>query len=103
MYVIINNVIIGSEERKFLMILKSEWSNVRWIVIILVDVLFYNLLIILGFMVKFGWEIFLFNFVVYEKFVIYILIFFIFLNLLLGVYIFYNCKISDIIFVMVIG
>ncbi len=32
---------------------KSEWSNARRIVIILADVLLYNLSIILGFMVKF--------------------------------------------------
>ncbi len=33
---------------------KSEWSNARRIVIILADVLLYNLSIILGFMVKFA-------------------------------------------------
>ncbi|EKL7574215.1 sugar transferase, partial [Enterococcus faecalis] len=82
---------------------KSEWSNARRIVIILADVLLYNLSIILGFMVKFGREIPSFNFVAYEKSAIYISIFFIFLNLLLGAYIFYNRKISDIIFVTVIG
>ena len=82
---------------------KSEWSNARRIVIILADVLLYNLSIILGFMVKFGREIPSFNFVAYEKSAIYISLFFIFLNLLLGAYIFYNRKISDIIFVTVIG
>ncbi|EID1195271.1 sugar transferase, partial [Enterococcus faecalis] len=46
---------------------KSEWSNARRIVIILADVLLYNLSIILGFMVKFGREIPSFNFVAYEK------------------------------------
>ncbi len=46
---------------------KSEWSNARRIVIILADVLLYNLSIILGFMVKFGREIPSFNFVAYEN------------------------------------
>ena len=46
---------------------KSEWRNARRIVIILADVLLYNLSIILGFMVKFGREIPSFNFVAYEK------------------------------------
>ena len=43
-------------------------------------------------MVKFGREIPSFNFVAYEKSAIYISIFFIFLNLLLGAYIFIIAK-----------
>lgn len=82
---------------------KSEWSNARRVIIILADVLLFNLSIILSFIVKFGKEIPEYNFVAYEKSAIYISIFFIFLNLLLGTYIFYNRKISDIIFVTVIG
>lgn len=74
MHVITNNVITGSEEEVFNDI-KSEWSNARRIVIILADVLLYNLSIILGFMVKFGREIPSFNFVAYEKSAIYISIF----------------------------
>ena len=70
---------------------KSEWSNARRIVIILADVLLYNLSIILGFMVKFGREIPSFNFVAYEKSAIYISIFYL-LNLLLGSYIFIIAK-----------
>lgn len=82
---------------------KSEWNNAKRILIIIADVFFFNLSIILGFVLKFGMTIPAYNFLSYEKSAIYISIFFIFLNLLLGSYIFYNRTISDIIFVTVIG
>lgn len=70
---------------------KSEWSNARRIVIILADVLLYNLSIILGFMVKFGREIPSFNFVAYENLQFTFQSFYL-LNLLLGAYIFIIAK-----------
>lgn len=92
-----------SEERKFLMTSQNEWNNAKRLIIILADVLLFNLSIIVGFMIKFGKEIPKYNFVAYEKSAIYVSVFFIFLNLLLGTYIFYNRKINDIVFVTVIG
>ncbi len=82
---------------------KSEWSNAKRIATIIMDVLFFNLSIYLGFVIKFGWAIPKFNFTAYEHSAIYISFFFVLLNLLLGSYIFYNRTISDIIFVTVIG
>lgn len=82
---------------------KSEWNSGKRILIIIADVCFFNLSIILGFFLKFGMEIPAYNFLSYQKSAVYISIFFIFLNLLLGSYIFYNRTISDIIFVTVIG
>lgn len=82
---------------------KSEWSSARRIAIIIIDVLFFNASIILGFLIKFGRTIPKYNFISYENSVVYISIFFIFLNLLLSTYVFYNRTISDIVFVTVIG
>ncbi len=78
---------------------KSEWSNARRIVIILADVLLYNLSIILGFMVKFGREIPSFNFVAYEKNLQFTFqSFYLFEFVVRYVYFFIIAKISDIIF-----
>lgn len=82
---------------------KSEWNNAKRIAIIIVDVLVLNFSILVGFWIKFGLNIPSYNFVSYEKSVIYISLFFVFLNLMLGAYIFYNRTISDIIFVTFIG
>ena len=82
---------------------KSEWSNARRIVIILADVLLYNISIILGFMVKFGREFLHLTFVAYMKICnLHFNLFYLFEFVVRCVY-FYNRKISDIIFVTVIG
>lgn len=82
---------------------KSEWNNAKRVAIIIVDVLVLNFSILVGFWLKFGFNIPAYNFVSYEKSVIYISLFFVFLNLMLGTYIFYNRTISDIVFVTFIG
>ncbi|MBO0423906.1 sugar transferase [Enterococcus plantarum] len=82
---------------------KNEWNNAKRIAIIIVDVLVFNFSVLVGFWIKFGFNIPSYNFVSYEKSAIYISLFFIFLNLLLGAYVFYNRTINDIIFVTVIG
>ncbi|MBO0473558.1 sugar transferase [Enterococcus sp. DIV0840] len=82
---------------------KNEWNNAKRIAIIIVDVLVFNFSVLVGFWIKFGFNIPSYNFVSYEKSAIYISLFFIFLNLLLGAYVFYNRTINDIVFVTVIG
>lgn len=81
----------------------GEWGTTRRMFIILLDVLVYNLSIYASFWFKFGGEIPLRNFQTFESSAVFISIFFILLNMLLGTYIFYNRISSDIIFVTVIG
>ena len=82
---------------------KNEWNNAKRIAIIIIDVLLFNFSIVVGFWLKFGMHIPAYNFVSYEKSSIYISLFFVLLNLLLGSYVFYNRTVNDIIFVTVIG
>lgn len=81
----------------------GEWGTTRRMIIILLDVLVYNLSIYLSFWVKFGGEIPLRNFQTFENSAFFTSIVFILLNMLLGTYIFYNRISSEIIFVTVIG
>ncbi|MBO1308230.1 sugar transferase [Enterococcus sp. 669A] len=81
----------------------GEWGTTRRLFIIVLDVLVYNLSIYASFWLKFGGEIPLRNFQTFENSAVFISIFFILLNMLLGTYIFYNRISSDIIFVTVIG
>lgn len=81
----------------------GEWSFTKRVFIMLLDVLVYNVSIYFSFWFKFGGEIPLRNFQTFENSAMFISIFFILLNMLLGTYIFYNRISSDIIFVTVIG
>ncbi|MEO1773008.1 sugar transferase [Candidatus Enterococcus ferrettii] len=81
----------------------GEWGMARRVFIIVLDVLVYNLSIYASFWFKFGGEIPLRNFQTFENSAVFISMFFILLNMLLGTYIFYNRISSDIIFVTVIG
>lgn len=85
------------------MVTKNEWNNAKRIIIIIFDILVFHFSIFAGFWIKFGIDIPQYNFVSYEHSVVYITIIFVFLNLLLGTYVFYNRTVNDIIFVTVIG
>ncbi|MGO2891447.1 sugar transferase [Enterococcus devriesei] len=81
----------------------SEWSAARRVFIILMDVIVYNFSIYFSFWLKFGGSIPERNFQTFESSALLISIFFVLLNVLLGVYVFYNRITSDIVFVTVIG
>ncbi|MGX7174296.1 sugar transferase, partial [Enterococcus ratti] len=81
----------------------GEWSATRRIFIILLDVLVYNVAIYSSFLLKFYGEIPMRNWETFQYSAIFISVLFIALNILLGVYVFYNRMISDIVFVTVIG
>ena len=81
----------------------GEWSAARRIFIILMDVLMYNVAIYSSFLLKFHGEIPMRNFETFQHSAIFISVIFIALNILLGVYVFYNRTVSDIVFVTVIG
>ena len=81
----------------------GEWSAARRIFIILMDVIVYNAAVYSSFLLKFRGEIPLRNLETFQHSAIIISVIFIALNILLGVYVFYNRMISDIVFVTVIG
>lgn len=81
----------------------GEWSAARRIFIILMDVIVYNLSVYFSFWLKFDGVIPIRNFQTFESSALFISVFFIILNVLLGTYVFYNRIVSDIIFVTVIG
>lgn len=81
----------------------GEWNVARRIFIILMDVLVYNIVIYSSFLLKFQGEIPTRNFETFQQSATFISVIFITLNILLGVYVFYNRTISDIVFVTVIG
>lgn len=81
----------------------GEWSAARRLFIILMDVIVYNVSIYFSFLLKFGGSIPVRNFQTFESSALFISLFFIILNVLLGAYVFYNRIMSDIVFVTVIG
>lgn len=81
----------------------GEWSAARRFFIILVDVVIYNFSVYFSFWLKFGGAIPIRNFQTFESSALFISLFFIVLNVLLGTYVFYNRIVSDIVFVTVIG
>jgi exopolysaccharide biosynthesis polyprenyl glycosylphosphotransferase len=82
---------------------KTEWNGLRRLLTIVGDVALYNFSVLLGFYVRFGSVLPDRNFYTYEKSAIYISVLFLLINFLLGVYIFYNRRISDIIFNTILG
>ncbi|OBS61703.1 sugar transferase [Enterococcus mundtii] len=81
----------------------GEWNAARRIFIIMMDVLAYNVAIYISFLLKFQGEIPQRNFETFQYSAFFTSIIFVVLNILLGVYVFYNRMISDIVFVTVIG
>lgn len=81
----------------------GEWGAARRVFIILMDVIVYNFSIYFSFWLKFDGAIPIRNFETFESSAIFISLFFIVLNVLLGTYVFYNRIVSDIVFVTVIG
>lgn len=82
---------------------RPSWNNTKRILIIIIDVVLFNVSVLIGFWIKFGMNVPERNYMSYEESAIYLSIFFVILNLLLGTYIFYNRIIGDIIFVTIIG
>ncbi|WP_034301217.1 sugar transferase [Alkalibacterium sp. AK22] len=77
-------------------------SQTKKLTIGLIDVLLYHFSIVLSFMIRYNMDIPRRNFLAYERARIYILIGFIILNILFGIYILYNKRIMDFIFLTII-
>lgn len=82
---------------------KTAWSGLKRYATMLGDVLLFNVSVLLAFYLRFGRAIPEVNFYTYEKSAIYITIFFLLVNYLLGVYVYYNRRVSDVLFVTVLG
>ena len=76
----------------------AEWNGVKRLLTMIGDVGLFNLSILLAFYWRFGRNIPEWNFYMYERSAVYISLLFLFVNFFLGVYVYYNRRISDIIF-----
>jgi exopolysaccharide biosynthesis polyprenyl glycosylphosphotransferase len=82
---------------------KAEWIGLRRYATIIGDVVLFNLSVLLAFYLRFGSVVPDRNFYTYQHSAIAISIVFLVVNFLLGVYIFYNRRVSDIIFNTILG
>lgn len=79
------------------------WSGLRRWGAIIGDVILFNCSVLLAFYMRFGRAIPDRNIYTFEKSAIYITVLFLIVNFLLGVYVYYNRRVSDIIFITVLG
>ncbi|WP_179395692.1 sugar transferase [Lacticaseibacillus absianus] len=82
---------------------KAAWGGLKRFATIIGDVVLFNLSVLLAFYLKFGHVIPERNFYTYEKSAVYITVLFLLVNFLLGVYVYYNRRVSDILFNTVLG
>lgn len=82
---------------------KTEWIGLRRYATIIGDVILFNLSVLLAFYVRFGRSVPDRNFYTYQHSAIAISVGFLAVNFLLGVYVFYNRRISDILFNTILG
>ncbi|WP_203634136.1 sugar transferase [Lacticaseibacillus suibinensis] len=82
---------------------KAPWGGLKRLGTMIVDVVLFNCSVLFAFYLRFGHTIPERNFYTYEKSAIYITILFMLVNSLLGVYIYYNRRVSDILFTTVLG
>jgi len=79
------------------------FDNTKKLLIGLVEVLLYHFSIILSFYIRYDGDIPLFNYIAYQQARNYILVAFLVLNILFGIYIYYNKSIMDLFFLTVIN
>lgn len=82
---------------------KTDWSGVRRWLTIIVDVALFNFSMWFSFYVRFWPQIPDRNFYTYERSAVYISALSLLVNFLIGVYVYYNRRISDIVFNTVLG
>lgn len=78
------------------------FERTKKLIIGVIDVLLYHLSIVLSFLIRYNMDIPRRNYLAYESARLYILIGFIILNILFGIYILYNKKIMDFIYLTII-
>lgn len=82
---------------------KADWGGIKRLLTIVGDVALYNFSVWISFYLRFGREVPARNFYTYEKSAVLISILFLLVNFLLGAYVYYNRRISDVVFVTVLG
>lgn len=82
---------------------KADWGGIKRLLTIVGDVALYNISVLIAFYLRFGREVPARNFYTYEKSAVLISILFLLVNFLLGAYVYYNRRISDVVFVTVLG
>lgn len=80
----------------------ERFSKTRKFVIGLVDIILFHFSILLSFHIQFGDNIPLRNFEAYKNAIFYIMISFVLLNILFGVYILYNKSVADFLYITII-
>lgn len=78
------------------------FERTKKLIIGVIDVLLYHISIVLSFLIRYNMDVPRRNFLAYERARLYILIGFIILNILFGIYILYNKKIMDFIYLTII-
>lgn len=81
---------------------KSGFDKTRKIIIGILDVIIYHFAIWMSFQLRYLGDVYQFNYRAYTEAVPYIMVAFVFLNILFGVYILYNKSVIDIAFLTII-
>lgn len=82
---------------------RKSWNGLRRLITIAGDVVLFNISVLVAFYLRFGTAIPVRNFETFERSGIYISLLFLVVNFLLGAYVYYNRRVSDIIFITVLG
>lgn len=80
----------------------SGFDNTKKTLIILMDVLIFHLSFILSFLLRYNWNIPQYNYISYESASPFIILVFIFLNIMFGNYVMYNKQKTDFVYLTII-
>ncbi|WP_203662668.1 sugar transferase [Lacticaseibacillus sp. 53-4] len=81
----------------------KQWSGLKRLGVVIVDLLLFHVSILLSYYFRFGITIPQVNLYSYQHSAIWLSIVFLIVNYLLGVYVYYNRRVSDIVFLTVLG
>lgn len=82
---------------------KASWGGLKRFITVVGDVVVFNASVLIAFYLRFGRAIPIRNFYTYEKSVVWLTVVFLLVNFLLGAYVYYNRRVSDIIFITILG
>lgn len=82
---------------------QDDWTKVRKVAIMVIDMILYIASFLLSFRLRYGTEIPFKNMEAFQGSVFYVVIGFLIVNILLGTYILYNKSLGDFLFITIIG
>lgn len=82
---------------------RASWGGLKRFITVVGDVVVFNASVLIAFYLRFGRAIPIRNFYTYEKSAIWLTLVFLLVNFLLGAYVYYNRRVSDIIFITILG